>query len=176
MLEHQVAADRFLGYEKHAWHFLRKRLPVSEHNDDLFAEIRVMTLEATFKFEPIRGRFETFLYRHLQLKCMEKLRDYWRERRNPDRLIDVSFEEIPMMRCPSVQAEISGLLTKVSDPTRSIIRMAMASNTTELRRAFALRTWRFKVGNILGISGESVAAAVAELRREIPKHISSVEG
>lgn len=175
-LDDQVATGRFLNYEKHAFKRLRRSLPASETNEDLFADVRVMALEASHRFDVDRGgRFESFLYRHLQIKSMEKLRSFWRLRRRPQILSTKGPDEIPMERCPSVQAEIAELLSQVSDPTRNIVRKALENNTTELRSALGMRTWRFKVGTMLEVSSSSVAAAVAELQREIPRHISSLE-
>lgn len=175
-LEDLIAANRFLGYERQAVMRLRVRLPQSESTEDLFADVRVMALDAASKFDASKGaRFETFLYRHLQMKGMEMVRNYWRERRAPPEVSTITPDQTPSQDCPAAQAEFCELFTKVPDPTRNILRMCLATNTTELRSAFGLRTWRFKVGTLLGVPTDSVAAAVAELRREIPKHISSVE-
>ena len=175
-LDDEIANNAFLGYERHAVHRLRKSLPKTESTADLFGDVRLLALEAARKFDPSRGvKFETFLYRHLQIKGWEVVRNFWRARRAPPVVSSLTPDETPSSSsCPVFEAEVRGLFTRVSDPTRNILQMALENNTTELRSAFGLRTWRYKVGNLLGVPTDSVTAAVAELRREIPTHISGV--
>jgi len=175
-IEDRIASDEFLRYERFASRRLKQRLPSNEPDAELDSIVRVMALDAASKFNADRGAaFSTFLFGHLQRKSVEFVRNYYRECRNPTSEVPLLPDELYATGCPAVAAEVSGLFSRVSEHTGSILKMAMDNNTSELRRAFSLRTWKHTTAGILGVSPADMQAAVCELKLEIPRHLSSVD-
>lgn len=175
-IEDQVAAGQFSSYERHAAQRLKARLPSTVLDDEIMAFLRWESFVAAGKFDASRGaRFTTFLFSHLSRVSTEYVRNYYRECRNPDREVPLRSEEILAAGSPVASAEVSGLVANVSEPTGSILKLAMESNTSELRRAFGLRTWKHSTSEILGVSPSAMRDAVFELRAAIPNHLSSLE-
>lgn len=174
-LEQDLAQDLFIRYERFAARRLKAALPSTELEADIASLIRGFALEACSRFDPSkRTQFTTFLYGHLRKKSAEFIRNYYRECRNPCREVPLGEEDAFARSNPEADAEIAGLLGSLSDPTSSILRIALEHNSADLRRAFNLRTWKYSTSNLLGVSPADLSLAVSELRTEIPRHLSSV--
>jgi hypothetical protein len=171
-LEDRLARGEFLQCEKRAMRRLWTMLP-TEARGAIESDVRFYALEAARLYDPARGAsFETFLFTHLNNRTRAQALKTWAKKRRP------AFGFVEFIDCRAQQAapsaEILELLSKVSDDTREVLDLALGHNTRALRDAFCSRYYKHRVGHLLGIPRRQVQIAVRELRREIPKHITTV--
>lgn len=176
-LSDRLAFGEFIKIERHASFRLRRYMPAGEMDvDDADAWVRFYALEATRFYDSERGTaFTTFLYAHLRKRGLEMWRRAWSGSRRPKGGFCPFFDVAVDGPVPSVQLEISELVSSLTSPTRRRLRMILHYHTHELRDAFTKRTYKSQVYKQTGIQKADVETFVCELKEKIPEFLSAVE-
>ncbi len=140
----RIARGEFLGYELHALRRLRRFIRW-EADEDLHQEIRMWSVEAAGRFDSERGRWETFLYRHLQIRSWQKIRREYVLRRRPVKGIVLLRHDPVGSGSVISQLEFQELLSSLSDPTRRIALKALRNHSTGIRSTRAKSELRNRV-------------------------------
>lgn len=173
MIEDEVARGRFRGYEQRAARRLRKLLPPEEQHG-AESDVRFYALEAARLFDPDQGAtFTTFLFKHLLNRTRAQVLKAWAKRRRPKGGFVELVGSPPC--CAAPHSEILELRRSVSKPTREVLDLALEGNGPALQDAFCSRYYLARAEVLLGVPRKQVRDAVKELRRAIPKHITTIE-
>ena len=189
-LDRKVAEDSYLGYELNAARKLFPRLPVgSVDYDDLLAEIRIWTLEAVRRYDPERrAKFETVLYKHLNIRSLQFFNAIWWPRNWPKNRSICHFSSFEETRTApdekfdptrgedrkTARMEMREFIKYMSPKSRLIANMVMGIISDDLIAAFRMKDGYRTVGKLTGLRPDQVFQFVEEVRNVAPRFISSL--
>ena len=186
-LAHRVANDEFIRYEMLHFQRLRRSLPIGIYqDDDLLSEIRDYALEASANFDPVNGgaSFKTFLYIHVQHRCIQFKNKAWRKKAYPsdgrwlmnetaycadsfaesdeanglDRLADRTY------RGRLAKDDVAKALSTLQPETADLF--AKIASDGDLVKLVRLPKNRNRVAEALGVSRSELDCMVAEVKQK----------
>lgn len=168
--EQEIVAGKYGGFEKRCAKKLHRSFPNDLSFEDALATVRVFSVEACRKYNPLHNsgaKFGTFLYRHLFMSTRRELRRLYRSHGG-----EYSLLKNPPTRlyCDRNTPTHSVAMSEFTDSLSSKAFEALSIlNDTSLN--FGGRSKRWAISNYLGISNSEANSLIREMQAAARKFL-----